>query len=314
MLSLFMRFLHLFLFSVSFILISFASPVWAYKVVASIPPVASLVRAIAGEYGSVDILVDHSTSPHMYALKPSDLRKIGAADILFWIGPAYEAFLVKALENHAQKSVALMKAPHLQLYPLRFSDEHDHAGCHDCASISSSLPSSSSLSLDGHIWLDPDNGMQMAQEIAARLTILDPDHRQDYERRLQKLKERLEYVKMEIQATLQPYENQGFLVFHDGYQYFEKAFHLKAGQAMTLIPDVAPSAKRLSALKRLIQKRNVQCLFAESQFPSRLVKMLSEETKIKVGMLDPVGTPDLSYEDLLFSLMKSFSACLKEKS
>ena len=82
----------------------FSSFGYAYKIVASIPPVASLVRAIAGENVSLDLLVDNSVSPHVYSLKPSDLRKLDAADVVFWIGPGYEAFLSKTLGNYEQKS------------------------------------------------------------------------------------------------------------------------------------------------------------------------------------------------------------------
>lgn len=281
----------------------FASSVYATKIVTSIPPVASLVRAIAGENIPVDILVDNSVSPHVYTLKPSDLRKIDSADIVFWVGPRYEAFLGKILENYKQKSVELMKAPEVRLYPLRSLEGHDERGCLDCAL--------DPLSMDGHIWLDPDNGFHMAGEIATHLIRLDPSRREEYESRLQELKKSLEKTKREIQDRLKPYEEQNFLTFHDGYQYFEKAFHLKGGQGMSLIPDVAPSAKRLFVLKDLIRSKNIQCLFAESQFSPRLIKILSEETKVKVGLLDPLGTSQMSYEDLLLSLMRSFSTCLE---
>lgn len=283
----------------------FSSFGYAYKIVASIPPVASLVRAIAGENVSLDLLVDNSVSPHVYSLKPSDLRKLDAADVVFWIGPGYEAFLSKTLGNYEQKSVELMQAPGVQIYPLRSLDGHE-GGCPDCAS--------DSLAQDGHIWLDPDNGFHMAEEITKHLIRLDPVQQEKYENRLQKMKESLEKTKKEIQSQLKPYEDQGFLTLHDGYQYFEKAFHLKAGQAMSLIPDVSPSAKRLFFLKDLVRSNNIQCLFAESQFSPRLVKTLSEETRVRIGMLDPLGTSQMTYEELLLSLAKSFSACLGKPS
>ncbi len=296
-----MRFRPKFLFFGMFWFIS-SSPLMAYKVVVSIPPLASLTRAVAGDRIEIQTLVDQAVSPHVYALKPSDIQKISNADLIFWIGISYESFLDKALKNYTSQAIALIDTPSLTLYPLRTS-ECDHQGCHHDLDP---------LQRDGHIWLDPDNGIILAQEIMNQLVRLDPESQEFYQKRFQDLKQRLELLKLEIGKILHPHQKRGFLVFHDGYQYFEKAFNLKNGQVMSLVPDVNPSIKRLSKLRHLIQQNQIQCLFSETQFSPRLMQTLAQETGLKIGTLDPLGNAGASYEDLLRNLAYAFDRTMRD--
>ena len=278
------------------------SPVYAYKIVASIPPLASLARAIAGEQAEIETLVDQAVSPHVYALKPSDLRKMNQADIVFWIGPAYENFLEKALKNCPAKVVGLLNLSSLKIHSLRHTEDGHSTSCsHGCAH------DLDPLKRDGHIWLDPDNGIMMAQEIAHQLSIIDPSSKEIYAAHFEKFKQRVEKLKSNLQDLLTPCQSQGFLVFHDGYQYFEKAFGLKGGHVMSLIPDTSPSIKHMKDLRKLIQDKDVVVLFAETQFSPRLMQVLADEAHLKISLLDPLGSSDHTYEELLTNLATSFS-------
>jgi zinc transport system substrate-binding protein len=286
-------------------LLSFFSTAHAYRVVTTIPPLASLVRSIAGEEVSIETLVDNGVSPHTYALKPSDLYKLSSADVIFWIGPSYESFLTKLLKNYLSKAVTFIEVSKVRLYPLQENADHSHHG-------HSHLKECSGCNIDGHIWLDPDNGFYMAEAIASHFIKTHPSQRRKYEQRLSLLRKNLEKIKKEIKDALGGYENKSFLTLHDGYQYFEKAFNLKKGKPIYLIPDIALSANKILTLRSLIKTENIQCIFAETQFPQGLIETLAEGSKIRVGVLDPLGTSKIPYETLLISLMKSFSNCLKD--
>ena len=278
------------------------SSIWAYKIVVSIAPLAALTRAIVGDQATVETLVDQAVSPHVYALKPSDLRKMNQADIIFWIGPAYESFLKKPLQNFSTKTVDLFTAPSLKIYNLRFSDGAHEAACdHNC------LHDHDPLKHDGHVWLDPDNGIALAQEIMKQLSALHPSSHPWYQMRFEKFKQSVEKTKHHLQNLLRPYQNKGFLVFHDGYQYFERAFGLANGHVMSLMPDISPSIKRMKELKTLIDNQRIVVLFGETQFSPQLMNVLADETGLKIGLLDPLGSSDNTYQELLINLATSFS-------
>ena len=56
------------------------------KVIASIKPLHSLVSYVMDGVGTPGILVDGSSSPHTFQLKPSHATMLQEADIMFWIG------------------------------------------------------------------------------------------------------------------------------------------------------------------------------------------------------------------------------------
>lgn len=104
------------------------------NVVASIQPVHSLAAGVMQGVGEPRLLVIGGASPHHYSLRPSDARAIAEADVVFWIGPDLENFLVKPLTNAKSKvrSIALMEASGVTVLPLRTggawnAHRHDHA-------------------------------------------------------------------------------------------------------------------------------------------------------------------------------------------
>lgn len=107
------------------------------KVVASIKPIHGLVAAVMGGTGSPELLVDGASSPHNYALRPSQAANLQDADIVFWVGEPLERFLDKALETigaYAQ-SVALSEIDGLKTLGFRdievAQDDHDNHEGHD---------------------------------------------------------------------------------------------------------------------------------------------------------------------------------------
>lgn len=61
-------------------------------VVASIRPLAFIAAGIADGVTGTQVLLPDGASPHDYALKPSDLKKIKQADLFVWVGPELEMF------------------------------------------------------------------------------------------------------------------------------------------------------------------------------------------------------------------------------
>ncbi len=113
---------------------AFAEP----AVVASIKPVHSLAASIMQGVGTPTLILEGAGSPHTYALKPSQARRLQEADLIFWIGPDLEAFLEKPMETLGgdARTVALLETPGLALLGFREGasfDAHDHAshGEHD---------------------------------------------------------------------------------------------------------------------------------------------------------------------------------------
>ena len=56
------------------------------KVVTTIKPLHSLISNVMDGVGEPSLIIEGSSSPHSFVLKPSHAKMIEQADIIFWIG------------------------------------------------------------------------------------------------------------------------------------------------------------------------------------------------------------------------------------
>lgn len=276
------------------------------NLVTTIKPLGLIANDIAGNHASVEVLLPDSASPHDYALKPSDLKKISSADAVFWVGPELELFLEKLLSD-ADNAVRLTSYPGM---PVRYfeegshgHDDHDH---HD----------HSHDGIDGHIWLGPDQSIVIALAVKDKLSKIDPENAKAYEDNYTAFKTELEQAKLALQTRLAAFNNKGYFLFHDAYGYFEDAFKLSPLGHLTINPDRKPGAKTLVAIRGAIKEGKAQCVFSEPQFNPAMVSTLVKGTDTKVLVLDPMAT-DLKvgsnqYVDFLNQLGSQYLSCFGE--
>jgi zinc transport system substrate-binding protein len=281
------------------------------QVVASIKPVHSLVAAVMAGVGTPELIVRGSASPHTYSLRPSDATRLAAARVIFWIGPAFEAFLVRPLATLSPSAtvVTLSAAPGVTVLPARhggvWGEHADEHGADD---------DGADETRDGHLWLDPRNAAVMVGAIAEALAAADPAHAAAYAANAAAARRDIAGLDAELAARLAPVRGVGFIVFHDAYQYLERRYGLAALGAVTVSPEAKPGARRVAELRDRIRASGARCVFAEPQFEPALVRILVAETGARSGTLDPEGAaipegPGL-YATLMRGLADSLVRCL----
>ena len=286
------------------------------SVVVTIKPLHALVAQVMAGAGTPQLLVQGAASAHTYALKPSDAAKLNQADIFFRMSEVMEPFTTKVAKSLPKRVqvVTLQDMPGLKLLSRRtgatFEDEHHDDHGHDHGHKHTHTHGAK----DGHAWLDPINAKLMADRIAQALSAKEPAKAAVYRANADTLKAKLDALNAELARDLAPVAGKPFVVFHDALQYFERRYGLKAVGSIAVSPEVAPSAKRLSTLRRRVASLGAVCVFAEPQFDTRLTGNLVEGTRARTGTIDPEGAkiepgPDL-YFALLRNLAKDLRACL----
>ena len=172
--------------------------------------------------------------------------------------------------------------------------------------------------VDPHIWLDVDNAIVITRAVAARLSKLSPSHASRFEANAQAQIKRLQQLKHTLTTDLSPVSKRAFMVFHDAYQYFSRAFGLSYAGSIATQSEVSPSAKHMRDLKKKLVEENVGCVFSEPQHSDKLVKALIDNSSVKNAQLDPLGAglapgPD-SYFQMMSKLGQDVSACLASPS
>ncbi|HKJ73793.1 MAG TPA: zinc ABC transporter substrate-binding protein, partial [Alphaproteobacteria bacterium] len=89
----------------------------APNVVVSILPIHSLVAGVMAGVGTPKLLIDRLASPHDYAMRPSDAEALNKADLVIWVGPTLESFLIKPLSTLSKKTkiITLTREPSLHV-------------------------------------------------------------------------------------------------------------------------------------------------------------------------------------------------------
>ncbi|HRD66806.1 MAG TPA: zinc ABC transporter substrate-binding protein [Candidatus Competibacter sp.] len=290
------------------------------KVVVSIKPVHSLVSGVMQGVGEPSLLVQGGASPHEYNLKPSDARAISEAQIVFWIGPDMENFMVKPLSNAKGpvRPVALLDAPGVAVLPLREGgawEPHEHEHDDHREGPDHDRDHDRTAGRDPHAWLDPAAAAAMVRQIVATLGEVDPGHRADYERNGAALVGRLNQLDRQLATELAPVKSQPYIVFHDAYQYFERRYGLSGVGSITLDPERRPGAKRVAEIRARVRDLSVRCVFGEPQFQPALVETIIAGSNARRGVLDPEGGTTLqagpeAYFQLLGGLADALRTCL----
>jgi zinc transport system substrate-binding protein len=310
--------LHLLLFF-AFLSIIICTPAAAQevRVVVSIKPVHAIVAGVLDGVATPELLLTGGESPHSYALRPSQAKLLAGADLFFWVGPELESFLVKPLQTLAGKGrvATLLEAEGLLYRHARSggvwaSDDHGHDHGHR------HQDKKKQALKDPHLWLDPQNAKAIARLALAELRPFFPEQQEKMAANVAALEERIDALDHELAELLAPVRQQPFIVFHDAYQYLEARYQLNAAGSITLNPEQAPGARQIRKVRKIIEERQVVCVFAEPQFEPRLVATVMEGSGARQGVLDPEGGADLAegpaaYFELMRRLGQNLRGCLE---
>ena len=295
------------------------------KVIASIKPLHSLVSYVMDGVGTPGILVDGSSSPHTFQLKPSHATMLQEADIIFWIGEDLESFLETPLKSIAKNSrhITLMESDEIELLKFREKnifgdhDEHDdhdeheeheeHGDEHDDHDEHGHAHGE----YDIHFWLDPEIAKTIVKIVTRELSEIDPANSSAYNSNSAKALKEIDQLINDVKSKIN--RDAKYVVFHDAYQYFEKRFGVEVIGALTVNPEVLPGAKQLAEIREVIEHENVNCLFSEPQFNPSIAETIARDTGVKAAIIDPLGAEldpgkDL-YFDLIGDIASSFKSC-----
>ena len=317
------------------------------RVLTSIKPLQLIAAAVQDGAGTPEVLLPPGASPHHYALRPSDIRRVREADLLYWIGPDLEVFLPRVLKGREQPSLAVQDIPGLHLRHFGEAhrhgeephadahDEHDHEehdeqvahqaeehadnGHDDHADATAAEEHDAAHrpgSLDAHLWLLPDNARVIAARMAADLAKADPANAARYQANLAAFEQRLAALDGQLRARLAPLKAKPFFVFHEAFDYFEEAYGLQHAGVFAVSAEVQPGARHVAAMRDQLQVAGPSCVFSEPPLRPRLAQTLSEGLPVRLAELDALGfelkADAGGYERLLEQLGDGLAGCLEK--
>lgn len=271
-------------------------------IVTSIKPLALIAEEILPTHVEVSYLVSAGQSPHYYALSVSQRQALADADLTLWVGSSLEQFLSKLLAASSQSvQVDALSGVNWPSGNKNSGDEHSaHHSGHD---------HHHDVSRDPHVWLNPNNGVVIAQALAEAYVAIHPQDRTEVERRLLGFTTRLQSMLLSWKAQLSPLSGVPLLVYHDGYRHWMQAFDLRQLAAVSTTPEQLPSVRHRLQLKRTVADSRY-CLLVDSIYRSPKVVALAQELGVKAVFFDLQGHRAHSYSDMLSAMVATQLKCL----
>jgi zinc transport system substrate-binding protein len=279
------------------------------NVVVTLKPIHSLVAGVMSGLKVPTLLLSGESSPHTQLLTPMEVRQITAAEVIVWVGPSYEAPLQGMIGSKKNSQViTLIDKPGMILHQIRQGGMWgNHSHTDHCVDADNCPEHGDTPTIDGHLWLDPENAKAIVVAIAEELGNLDPEHREIYAINSENVISRLNDLDRELKQLLLPIMNKPYLVYHDGTQYFD--YHFKTKAVGVLIGDghYGVNAQHLLNISEFIRAQKVRCVFTEPQFPADNIHSLLDKTGTRVEILDYLGIGLEADEDAYFLMMRNLA-------
>ena len=264
------------------------------KVVATNSIIADITKNIAGDKIDLHSIVPVGQDPHEYEPLPDDVKKTSQADLIFYNGINLEtggnAWFTKLVQN-AKKE-----------------ENKDYYAVSDGVEVIYLEGQNEKGKEDPHAWLNLENGMIYAKNIAKQLSAKDPKNKDFYEANLKTYLEKLDSLDKEAKQKFNniPKEKKMIVTSEGCFKYFSKAYNVPSAYIWEINTEEEGTPDQIKTLVEKLRKTKVPSLFVESSVDERPMQTVSKDTNIPIFekiFTDSVAEPGQN-GDSYYNMMK----------
>ncbi len=248
------------------------------RVVTTMSTFADIVKQIGGENVEVSFVASPRFNPHFIEPKPSDVLKVKKADLLVHAGLDLEAWRAPLLDAAGNPNLFQGSRGELDLSRgISLLEVPDHP--------LSRLMGDIHIYGNPHYWTNPENGKIIAQEIADKLSELDPTHSAGYQQRLREFLGRLDGKIAQWKQATGAIQGKEVVAYHNEWPYLAQFAGIRIEQFLEPKPGIPPSPKQLGFLEGYIKSHQIQAIVQPTYFPRDTSETLAKRTGAKVVVL-----------------------------
>ena len=238
----------------------------------TLEPLRYFTEAIAGDNYEVVSMVPKGSSPESYDPTPQQLVNLSKSQAYFRIGYiGFEQAWMKKLEANCpdMKVYDTSKGIDLIRDKGHWHGDHFHEG-----------------GVEPHVWNSTQNALIIADNIYQALCELDSTHQEDYQKRLDVLKQTIRQTDANVRTLLENADNT-FLIYHPALSYFARDYGLK--QVSIEEGGKEPSPAQLKTLIETCRNENVHTIFVQQEFDQRNAQLIANELGVNIVSINPLS-------------------------
>ena len=264
------------------------------KVVATNSIIADITKNIAGDKIDLHSIVPVGQDPHEYEPLPDDVKKTSQANLILYNGINLEtggnAWFTKLVQN-AKKE-----------------ENKDYYAVSEGVEVIYLEGQNEKGKEDPHAWLNLENGIIYAKNIAKQLEAKDPKNKDFYEANLKTYVEKLSKLDKEAKDKFNniPKEKKTIVTSEGCFKYFSKAYNVPSAYIWEINTEEEGTPDQIKTLVEKLRKTKVPSLFVESSVDERPMQTVSKDTNIPIYekiFTDSIAEPGQN-GDSYYSMMK----------
>lgn len=238
----------------------------------TLEPLRYFTEAIAGDNYEVVSMVPKGSSPESYDPTPQQLVNLSKSQAYFRIGYiGFEQAWMKKLEANCPNMKVYNTSKGIDLIRDKghWHGDHFHEG-----------------GVEPHVWNSTQNALIIADNIYQALCELDSTHQEDYQKRLDVLKQTIRQTDANVRTLLENADST-FLIYHPALSYFARDYSLK--QVSIEEGGKEPSPAQLKALIETCRNENVHTIFVQQEFDQRNAQLIANELGVNIVSINPLS-------------------------
>lgn len=229
-------------------------------VLVTIAMIGDLAERIGGDRVAVTALMGEGVDPHLYKPTREDIRRMLAADVVF-----YNGLLLEGKMSDAFVRVARAGKPVYAVTELLPDEELME-------------PADAPGHTDPHVWMDPRAWSKAAALIAEKLAEHDRDGADRYRANLAAVQAeiaRLDAYAEQAIGTI-PAAQRVLVTAHDAFNYFARRYGVEVEGIQGLSTESEAGVRRVGELVELLASRRIPAVFAETSVSDRNIRAVVE--------------------------------------
>lgn len=272
-------------------------------VVATVPDLGAIARAVGGDKVDVISLALHTQDPHFVDAKPSLALDLNKADMLIAVGFDLEVGWLPALQSGARNG-DIQTGGDGYLECSRYIVAQDKPVSYD--------RSEGDIHPGGnpHYLYAPKNALACAAGIAARMAKLDPDNKAHYYAGYAALAKQVKAKARDWESRMSPYAGAKIITFHRSWVYMTTWLDLDVVAHIESKPGVSPTPRHIAKVIKTAKAESVGVIVQEDYYPSKTGKLIAN--KIGAQRLELPGATDFEGGETYVEHMDAMISALEK--
>lgn len=282
--------------------LTFTSVFSQINIVTSTTDLKSIVDAIGGDKVTTFSIARGNQNIHSVEVLPSYIMKITRAKMYFKIGMGLDQWADPLIEGSRNENLVIVDCSKniVKLDVPNYKVDASHGDVHPYG--------------NPHYWLDPHNGLIIAQDITQALSKLSPGDAPYFEKRFKEFDQSIRMKMNEWKELTAAYSGTKIVVYHDDWKYFAEAFGFDIVGFVEPKPGLEPTPSHLYKLTNIIKNAQVKIIAYQPYFSDKAPNSLAAETGAKaIKLASSVGCIDgvMTYSDIFDYNLKRMIASIK---